>query len=267
MATPCRGAVAPLGIIHVAIHQIEDDPAVANDVKFVPGETVYLSFDVQNFAVTKENSVSLSWTVTAADPKGIPIIEPAEGKKQANLAPEDKDWMPHCRQSIAVPSPAPGGAYTIHIKVTDENSKQTAEGDAKFQVAGLPFQPAGALEIRSFGFYRSEEEPQPLMTPVFSAGNTMYSRFQIVGYKYGPKNAVEVTYGISIVDPSGKVVYTQDPAVEEKSASFYPRPYIDSNMNLSLQPGTKAGEYTMVITARDKIGNQTAEIRKPFKVQ
>ena len=95
----------------------------------------------------------------------------------------------------------------------------------------------------------------------------MFARFQILGYKFGAGNAVEVTYGISVVGPAGNVMYTQDPAVEEKSASFYPKPYVDATMSLSLNPGTKAGDYTLVINARDKLGNQTTEIRKTFHVE
>jgi hypothetical protein len=261
------GAAGPLRIIHLGIHQIEDGPAVGDRVKFVPGETVYVSFDVENYTLTKEQSASISWVVDSADPKGIPIIPPTPGKKVANLQPEDKDWMPRVRQAIAVPSPAPGGDYTVHIQVTDENSKQTASADTKFTVAGPDLSPVKALELRSFGFYRTEEEPKPLANATYTSGDTMFARFQIAGFKYGPQNAIEVTYSISIIGPDGKVLYNQDPAVEEKSASFYPRPYVDSNMSLSLKPGTKAGDYTLVITAHDKVGDQTAEIRKPFHVE
>ena len=266
-ALTCWGAAGPLRIIHIGIQQIEDGPAVGDRVKFVPGETVYVSFDVENYAQTKELSVSISWVVDAADPKGIPIIPPAPGKKEASLQPEDKNWMPRVRQALMVPSPAPGGDYSVHIKVTDETSKETAVADTKFTVSGPDLPPVKALEIRSFGFYRTEDAPQPLSSAAYSSGDSMFARFQIAGYKYGPKNAIEVTYGISIIDPAGKVVYTQDPAVEEKSASFYPRPYVDANMSLSLQPGTKAGEYILVINTRDKVGNQTVEIRKPFRVE
>lgn len=266
-ALTCWAAAGPLTIIHIGIHQIEDGPAVGDRVKFVPGETVYVSFDVENYAQTKELSVSISWVVDAADPKGIPIIPPAPGKKEANLQPEDKNWLPRVRQSLVVPSPAPGGEYSVHIKVTDETSKETAVADTKFTVSGHDLPAAKALEVRTFGFYRTEEAPQPLESAVYSPGNTMFARFQIAGFKYGSKNAIEVTYGISIIDPAGKMVYTQDPAVEEKSASFYPRPYVDSNMSLTLQPGTKTGDYTLVITAHDKVGNQTVEIRKPFRVE
>jgi hypothetical protein len=266
-AFTCWGAGAPLRIIHIGIHQIEDGPAVGDRVKFVPGETVYLSFEVENYARTKEESVSLSWVVDAADPHAIPIMPPAPGKKQANLQPEDKDWIPRIRQAIAVPSPAPGGDYSVHIQVTDQISMQTAAADTKFSVTGPDLSVVKTLELRSFGFYRTEDEAKPLASPVYGAGDSMFARFQIAGFKYGPENAIEVTYGISIVGPAGNVMYTQDPAVEEKSASFYPRPYIDANMSLSLQAGTKAGEYTLVINARDKVGNQTAGIRQPFRVE
>jgi hypothetical protein len=265
-ALTCWGAVGPLRIIHLGIRQIEDGPSVGDRVKFVPGETVYVSFDVENYTITREQSVSVSWVVDAADPKGVPIVPPAPGKKLANLQPEDKDWVPRIRQAIAVPSPAPGGEYTVHIQVTDENSKQTAAADTKFVVTGPELPQAKALELRSFGFYRTEEEPHPLITATYTSGDTMWARFQIAGFKYGPQNAIEVSFGISIIGPAGNVVYTADP-VEDKSASFYPKPFIDSSLSLSLKPGTKAGEYTMVVAAHDKVGNQDAEIRKPFRVE
>jgi hypothetical protein len=264
---PAWPAAGPLRIIHIGVHQIEDGPAVGDRVKFVPGESVYLSFDVENYTLTKENTVAISWIVTAADPKGIPIIPPAPGKKQAALQPEDKNWMPRARQSIAIPSPAPPGTYKIHIKVTDENSKEAAEGDTTFAVSGTELPAASELSIFHFGFYRSDDDPQPLTSPVYRSGDTMFAHFQIAGYKYGPANAIDVTYGISILGPAGNVMYTQDPAVEDKSASFYPKPYVDGMMNLSLNPGTKAGEYTLVITTNDKVGNQKAEVRKPFRVE
>ncbi len=265
-------AAAPLRIIHVAIHQIEDGPAVGDRVNFVPGETVYLAFDVENYTLTKELGTSISWVVDAADPKAVPIVPPIAGKKQATLQPEDKDWLPRARVAIVVPSPAPGGTYSIHIKVTDDLAApgapgSTAEAEARFSVSGPEFQPAAELVVRHFGFYRSEEEPQPLSLAAYKTGDTMFARFQIAGYKFGPGNAIDVNYGIAILGPAGNVMYTQDPALEEKSASFYPRPFIDASMNLSLNPGTKAGEYTLVITARDATGNQKTELRKPFHIE
>jgi hypothetical protein len=264
----CAPAPEPLKIIRVAIRQIEDGSPVGDRTGFVPGETVYVSFEVVNFTLAKETqSVSLTWSVDATDPKGIPIIPQAKGTTKANLQPEDKDWRPRIRQSLVVPSPAPGGTYSIHLQTTDVNSAQSATADTKFTVSGPEFVPAKGLEIRSFGFYRTEDEPRPLTEPVFRPGSSMYARFQIVGYKYGEKNADEVTYGVSILGSGDKVLYTQDPAVDDKTEGFYPKPWVDATMSLSLAPGTKTGAYTLLVNAKDKVGNQSVEIRKPFRVE
>ena len=260
-------AAAPLKIIRAAVHQIEDGPAVGDRVSFVPGETVYLGFEVQNYAQTKERGVYLTWEVAAADPHGVAIVPPMTGKTVAMLQEEDKNWVPRVRQAIVLPSPAPGGSYSIHVQVTDENSKDSAVADVKFSVSGPDLQPGKTLEVRGFGFYRSEEDTRPMAQAAYRTGESMFARFRIEGYGYGEKNAIEVTYGISILGPAGNVMYTQDPAVEEKSASFYPRPYIDATMSLMLNPGTRAGEYTLLITVRDQVGKQTAELRKPFRVE
>jgi hypothetical protein len=260
-------AAGPLRIIHVGVHQIEDGPAVGDRVSFVPGETIYLRFDAENYTLTKDQGAAVTWVIEAADPKGIAIVPAMAGKKEATLAAEDKDWLPRVRQEIVIPSPAPGGSYSIHIKVTDQTSKDTAVADTKFSVSGPALAPTPALVMRSFGFYRGEEDAQALAAPAYRSGDAMYARFQIAGYKFGAGNAIEVTYGISILGPAGNVMYAQDPAVEEKSASFYPKPYIDANMSLSLNAGTKPGEYTLVITARDKVGDQKVEIRQPFHVE
>jgi hypothetical protein len=269
LAAPIAGmaAAGPFRVIHLGIHQIEDGPAIGDRVSFVPGETIYLRFDVENYTRTAEQKTAIAWVIEATDPKGIPIVPPIQGKKEATLQEEDKDWLPRVRVPIEVPSPAPGGSYSLHIKVTDTISNNTATADTKFSVSGAQFPPAQELAIRNFGFFHSEEDPHPLESPAYRAGESMYARFQIAGYKYGPANAIEVTYGISILGPAGNVMYTQDPAVEEKSASFYPKPWVDANMSLSLNAGTKAGEYTLVIKVNDKVGNQTAEIRKPFHVE
>ncbi|HEY3837923.1 MAG TPA: hypothetical protein VGL72_15180 [Bryobacteraceae bacterium] len=266
-ALTCWAAAAPLKIIHIGIHQIEDGPAVADRVGFVPGETIYLSFDVENYSLTKEQGTAVSWVVEATDPKGVPIVPPAEGKKQATLQAEDKNWLPRARQAIILPTLCTGGLYSIHIKVTDQNSKDTAEADTKFKVSGPELPATPELVIRSFAFFRTEEDPKPLQSPTYRSGDSMYARFQIAGYKYGPGNAIDASYGISILGPAGNVMYTQDPASEEKSASFYPKPYFDASMSLSLNAGTKAGDYTLVITAKDKVGSQTAEARKTFHVE
>jgi hypothetical protein len=91
------GAAGPLRIIHLGVHQIEDGPAVGDRVNFVPGEAIYLSFDVENYAITKEQGVGISWEIEASDPKGVPIV--ADGGEESRHTPAG-------RQGLASAGPA-----------------------------------------------------------------------------------------------------------------------------------------------------------------
>jgi hypothetical protein len=78
---------------------------------------------------------------------------------------------------------------------------------------------------------------------------------------------IDADYGISVVAPNGKVLFTQDKAAEEKSSSFYPKAYVPGSMNLSLQSNIRPGHYTIVITAHDQTGKQTCEAKADFTIE
>ena len=52
----------------------------------------------------------------------------------------------------------------------------------------------------------------------------------------------------------------------EKSTAYYPQPYIPAIFNLSLKSTMARNVYTLVITAHDAAGNQTAAATSKFQV-
>jgi hypothetical protein len=62
-------------------------------------------------------------------------------------------------------------------------------------------------------------------------------------------------------------MFSQPVAAKETSESFYPQHYVPGLLSLGLNKDLPKGAYTMVITMRDKIGDQTWETREPFQVQ
>jgi len=56
---------------------------------------------------------------------------------------------------------------------------------------------------------------------------------------------IEVTYGISILGPAGKVMYTQDPAAERQVGIVLSKPYMDSNMSPVAESRHQSREYTL----------------------
>ena len=83
----------------------------------------------------------------------------------------------------------------------------------------------------------------------------------------GPANRFDVEYQVSVIGPSGKVLYTQPEPTVEQRAPFYPQRYVPAEFSLSLSKNARAGEYGVIITVRDKVGEQKIDERRVFRVE
>jgi hypothetical protein len=271
LASVAYSATAPLAILKPSISDLEDGPAIPSSFTFVPGQFIFLTFEIGGYKVAEEQKIHLSYKVDALDPKGLRLAEPIAGNVDTTLADEDKNWKPKVRQQFLIPPLAPSGVYKITVQVTDDlNKGASVSHEIPFEVRGRDVPPSDTLLVRNFHFYRGEDDREPLKVAAYKPGDTLWARFDIVGYKFGPGNAVDVDYVVSVLAPSGKVLFHQDkPAegAEEKSSSYYPKAYVPGSMNLSLQNTIRPGEYTIVISVRDHIGNQTAEARGNFAIE
>jgi len=267
LAALLHAATAPLSIVKPSISDMEDGPAVPPTFTFVAGQFLFLSFQIGGYKASDERKVHLSTKVDAFDPKGVRLMETLPSTVDTSLSDEDKDWKPKVRAQILLPPLAGSGVYKIAIEVNDDLAGSTAAQEIQFEVRGREVAPSDTLLVRNFHFYRGEEDRDPLAVSAYKPGDTLWARFDIVGYKFGPGNSIDVDYGISVVAPSGKVLYTQETAAEEKSSSFYPKAYVPGSMNLSLQRTIKPGQYTIVLTPRDHIGNQTFETKETFTIE
>lgn len=267
LALPHAPCAAPLAIVNVVVSQIEDGPAAPSGHAFVPGETVHFRFLVENFGVTSERRVRLNYSIDATDPKGVKLMETVNSAVDTEISPQDKDWKPKVHRELFIPVEAPSGTYKISVQVKDEAGGGSAGKEIGFAVRGHNVQPSDTLVIRNFRFYRSEDDRQPISPAAYRPGDAVWARFDMVGYKFSPGNAVHVDYGISVLAPGGRVLFSQPEAAVEKSASFYPKWYVPGTMNLALQPAIRPGEYAIVISVHDRIGNQSYEQKETFSVE
>jgi hypothetical protein len=134
-------------------------------------------------------------------------------------------------------------------------------------VRGDKIEPSDTLIGRDVRFLRSENDVVPMHDPSYEAGDTLWVRFDITGYKFGEKNKYDVEYGLAILRANGETMFTQPVAAKETNESFYPQHYVPGILSLGLNKDLPKGSYIMVITMRDKIGNQTWEAREKFQVQ
>jgi hypothetical protein len=264
-----RGAQTPpaLKVTHAVVSESEDGPGFAQGALFQPGDMLFFSFQVENYRMGLTGKVQITGHIQAFDPAGTPIIARDEELIGTTVSDEDKDWKPKLRLQLQLPSIAPPGNYTIRFDALDQQSHQTATGEVAFPVGGKGVERSPVLAIRNLGFYRAAEDAAPLKIAAYRAGDMLWVRFDMAGYRYGDQNSIDTGYDVEVLSPSGKQLFAEENAAVEKSQAFYPQPWVPATFNLSLDAKTTPGSYTVVITAHDAVGNQMAVERATFKVE
>lgn len=257
----------PLTVVNATLHQFEDGAPILSGHQFIPGETVFFSFQIQGYSVPADQKVQLSYRIEVFDSDGTPVAEAKAGNVETELTEQDKEWLPTIRYSLLIPPHALPGQFRIAVGVRDGRSAREAKAESTFVVQGRKVEKSDTLVVRNIRFLRSEDDRDPLTAAVYRAGDTLWARFDITGFKTGEKNRVDVTYGISILSPSGKVLFSEPQAAVEQDASFYPKRYVPGVASLTTQPKTTPGDYTLLISVRDAVGQQNCESRGTFRIE
>lgn len=259
---------APLTIVRTVITDSDGGTALPSDFQHVPGESVFFFCRVGGFQKTADEQIHLAYTVEAVDPKGVPLMEPFHNEIREEVTPEDKNWMPKIQTEVMIPPLAGSGTYKVLVKVEDLVAKTNANASVPFQVQGRDVTPSDTLIVRNFHFFGGEDDTKPLEKAAYRPGEGVWSRFDITGFKYGPKNKIDVSYVTSVIaDATGKVLWTQPEPAVEQSESFYPKRYVPASMGIMLQKNIAAGTYTIAVQVKDAVGDQTYETKTQFTVE
>jgi len=255
-------------------HQFEDGPVLAADYEFLPGETAYFSCRIAGFqTVVKdkerddERTAKLVWDLRVTDPAGVLLEKVAQGRIESQLLREDKNWVPKFLVSFVIPPFAPSGAYRISAHIRDEISAQEITATLELKVRGHDVDASDTLVARNFRFLRAEDDARGLTAAIYHPGDTLWARFDIVGFKFGPNNKYTVEYGLAIESSEGKQLFSQPKAAEDTGESFYAKRYIPGVLSLHLDPNVAKGMYVLVVILRDQVGQQLREERQNFQVE
>ena len=267
LANSLLAATAPLAVVRPTVSDRDGGAAVPGSYVHDPGETMFFSFQVDGFTPSSGARVNLTYKLDAFDSHGVPIMPQVAAEIEETLAPEDKNWKPTVRQEIVIPPLADSGTYKIAISVADVIGKGTATAEVPFEVHGRRVDPSDTLVIRNIRFYRSEDDRESLPKAAYRRGDAVWARFDIIGYKFGDGNSIDVGYDVAVLAPSGKVLFSQPQAGTDHSSSFYPKRYVPAIFSLVTKPDTRPGEYTVSITAHDGVGAQTFEAHQSFTIE
>jgi len=256
-----------LAIVATAFAQIDDGPAAAHDDQFVPGETLFFRCQVEGYKKSETNEIQLGYQVEAADARGVKLLLPETGVVKTTLSPEDKNWMPKIRYTVVIPGLAETGEYHVTVMVKDELAGSSAETRATFLVQGRDVAPSDTLAVRNFRFYRGENDDKALEVPAYRPGDSLWGRFDMTGYKIGDKNLFDIGYGLVVLRADGSEAYSQPEAANSKEAPFYPQRYQPGELSLNMPKDIAKGEYTIVLTVHDNLGQQSCEAREKFSIE
>ncbi len=261
-----------LAIVEAGVERSEDAPFVSPDYRFFPGDFLYFTFQIAGFAINSDEqnevrTISLTYEITPLDAGGAPLCPPSSGKIATELNPQDKNWMPKRRISFLIPSFVAAGDFHIHAVVKDLIAETETSKDFPFHIGGVEIQPSSTIAIENFHFFRGENDGEPLEVPAYRPGDTVYARFDMAGYQLGPENEYHLAYGLTVLRPDGKPFIQQPNAAELHTNSFYPARFVPGTLNLITPPDALHGEYVVVLTVRDLIGNQTRESRQAFSIE
>jgi hypothetical protein len=265
-ASPC---LAALTIERLGMHQFEDGPLLDASHVYLPGETVYVSCRIAGFQAAvagEQRGVKLSWDLKATDAEGIPVTPAASGRIDSPVFAQDKDWLPKFTHNFVIPPFFTNGTVHLEVQIQDDVGKAQLRTQLDLRVRGREVQPSDSLTGRNLHFQKTETDAKALVPAVYHPGETLWARFDIAGFKYGPKNKFDVEYGLAILREDGEQVFAQPAAANDTHESFYPQRYVPGAISLNLDPVVPEGSYTLVITMRDKVGEQSADVRAPFRI-
>jgi hypothetical protein len=261
-------SAAGLQIIQPTLSDTDGGPPNPAGAAYHPGDSLYFTARIAGYAKDKDEQVRLAYTVQAVDPRGIALTEPFQGKINAEVAPQDKDWLPKIETGISIPTMLFAGEYKIAVKVDDLIAQTASEMAVPFQLRGREdIHPGDSLSIQAFRFLRHEDDTKAAERAAYVPGDHLWARFDLTGFRYGAANRIDVTYVTSVLGPDGKTLWTQPHPVGEQSESFYPRAFVPAEMGIELQARIKPGAYTLVVRARDAIGDQSCELRQAFTIE
>jgi hypothetical protein len=258
---------AGLEVVRPIIAQSDGGIPVPAGYSHVAGETLFFSCRIAGYAKTPEEKVHVTYSVQAFDPKGMPLTEIYKNEMITDVTPQDKEWTPKIATEIQIPPLVGAGTYKVLIKIEDLVSNTKAELGLPFEVRSKIVEPSDILVVRNFQFFREEDAPEAVEKTVYRGGSVIWMKFDVIGFKYGDKNRIDVSYLASVLAPSGKVLWTQPEPAVEQSESFYPKRYVAAAMSITLAPNTTPADYKIAVTVTDAVGKQTYETKQEFTVE
>jgi hypothetical protein len=227
--------------------------APRTDSKFLPGDHVFISFDIEGVKADADGKVSYSVGLEVADPQGKTLFKQTPRDLETINSLGGSSLAGFANLKIGVDQKP--GLYTVKVKVTDRAAKTSKEVSKSVEV--LP---------KAFGLVRLISSVDPdgqIQVPFLGVGQSVWINFAAVGFTRGQNGQPDLSVSLRVLDEQGKPV-TAKPmtgAVNKdipKNLQALPMQFM---LNLN-----RAGKFTVEVTATDKGSGTSATVSLPLTV-
>jgi hypothetical protein len=223
---------------------------------FLPGDSLYLAFDVEGVTVDDAGKVLYSTQTDVSDSKGKVIFHQPHRDLEA-IASLGGSRIPAFAQ-IDIGIEQPPGNYEVKVTVTDRATKKSQTVTQSFQV----------LE-KAFGLVRASctcdaEARTPVAAAYLIPGQTVWVNFHIVGFnRPSADRQPNVTLEMRVLDENGK------PTVAKPFTGAINKDVPANAVSLPAQfhlALNRPGKFTVELKVTDQISGKTLNQAIPFTV-
>jgi hypothetical protein len=225
------------------------------DNKFLPGDRVVLSFDMEGVKPAAGGKILYSIGMEALDRDDKVIFKQAPRDLEAPK-PAASESVPACA-TLDVGLDTPPGKYTIKVTVKDRSTNKSFEVSRNCEV--LP---------KGFGLVRlalTNDEDAKAAAAYFRTGQMAYVNFTAVGFgRDAGTNQPHLSVVLSVLDEEGKT--TLGELVKGEVTQGVAEKALAHPMQFRMEP-KHAGKFTLEVKATDKVTGATATVTIPVTIK
>jgi hypothetical protein len=224
------------------------------DGKFLPGDVVYMTFDVAGLKFDDESKAKYSVAMEISDAAGNTLYRQKPHASMVRNVLGGKA-VP-CSVQVQLPVDHPAGTLTVKVTVEDKATNQSGSVSKKVEVLKAGF---GIVQL-----YTTAGNAGAVPVPSVGAeGSLLYVHFVAVGFARGKDKQPDLSGTLRVLDEGGKETSAK-PFTGRLNKDVAP-----DAMVVPLQFGVtlnRAGRFTLELTATDHISGQKSTVSMPLKV-
>ena len=224
---------------------------------FIPGDVVYFAWDINNLQLTPAGTVKYTIGLEVTDAAGAKVFTAPPASVLEVTLPQGGTKL-QASAFFGIEPSQKDGALTARISVRDVTANATQSFEQKVNVLAARF---GLVGVTAY-LHPERQVASPLQ---LVEGQTLWLGFGVVGFTRGagngqPNIAVEL-----------QVVQGGKPLAQPIVVALNPNRVIPAGQDLidfgtQPLPINRTGDFTIEVTARDKVGNKTDKVTLPLTV-